>query len=443
MNLVHIGHLGAGGFGAVDRVRESSTNLEFARKTFIPPPGLSGQMQDNVRKRFIREVRTQSGIRHRNIVPIVYAEPGAAPPFYLMPIANSSLQDDLNNDRSLGGNWLQAIVDIVAALDEMHGMGIYHRDLKPQNVLRYSSGDTAHQPYYAVSDFGLIAMEESRVSSLTMTGMIKNTDYYTAPEITSDLRRASPQSDIYSLGCILHEMIGTKPRVPCQDIREDGPYSQILLNCTRSDPARRFRSVRDVLDAIIVANAGDAKTTVTVNLPFTEQLYSGGNIDESGWKELIEYVEDHENTYESSSILSRVSLIQVKQLWEQFPMLGDRFGLAYANWVRETALRFDHCDYVANVVEQILQCADYGTKVECLMALLRMGTSHNRWYVERKFYSLCGPGMDEGLAKRLAVEFRAAGPAVCRMIDHLEHSISATRDAMHPNPVQTLHEVCR
>lgn len=443
MSFNHVRQLGAGGFGTVDLVTDAN-GAYFARKTFSVAQALPAPVVENVRRRFIREAKTQSGIRHQNIVPVVYTALEADPPYYLMPVATGSLQDDLSVDKTLGGHWLGAIADIVAALDEMHRMGIYHRDLKPQNVLKYSPQWATISPhYYAVSDFGLVAMEESRLSVLTVTGMAKGTDYYTAPEITSDLRQATAQSDIYSLGCILHEMVGAGPRIPCHEIRETGPFSQVLLSCTRSDPDRRFRSVRDVLDAVTVAAAGSTISGIgTADLAFADQLATGEPLSDAGWRQLLEFVEDNEGSAEAGSVLSRLSLQQVDQLCSSHSTLVNRLGTAYSNWVRGASLRFELCDYVANILDRLISTGSFETKVDCLMALLKMGTSHNRWYVERRFVSHCGVSMDENLAKRLAVEFRATGKAVCALFSHLDRSISLNRSELHPTLVQTLTEIC-
>ncbi|MBS0332371.1 MAG: protein kinase, partial [Proteobacteria bacterium] len=136
MELKHLKELGAGGFGRVDLVETPDGN-RWARKTFSVSGNLPPQLVDNVRRRFAREARTQSGIQHRNIVPVDPVGLNDDPPWYLMPVAESTLHDDLAKDRTLGGNYLAAVADIVAALDEMHAMHLYHRDLKPQNVLRF------------------------------------------------------------------------------------------------------------------------------------------------------------------------------------------------------------------------------------------------------------------------------------------------------------------
>lgn len=443
MKLTSIQGLGGGGFGVVDLVQDEHGNT-FARKTFSISQPLPPQMVENVKKRFAREAKIQSGINHPNIVPVSYADVSADPPFYLMPQAVCSLQDDLNADRTLGGNWLAAINDIAAALDELHSAGICHRDLKPQNVLKYERiGANGPEFYYAVSDFGLIAMNESRVSVLTVTGMAKGTDYYTAPEITSDLRLASPQSDIYSLGCILHELVGANPRIPCNEIKEDGPYGAILRNCTRSDPDRRFRSVRSVLDAIVTVASGLPPVTTAAASEFADKLASGDLLDRASWQSLVGFVEDHEGQPDAVAVLARLQFDQIVNLCGNWPDLADRLALPYAQWVYSTPFNFDRCDSLANILEIFVAHCSFEAKSDALMAMLELGTSHNRWYVERKLFTLCGPAMDEALAKRVAIEFRAAGEKVCRSISHLEMSISVSRSGLHPVLQQTLAEICK
>lgn len=442
MNLKSVENLGGGGFGTVDLVQDDQGN-SYARKTFSVSQPLPEQMIANVKKRFAREAKTQSGINHPNIVPVIYADVCVDPPFYLMPRAICSLQDDLSTDRALGGNWLVAINDIVAGLDELHSAGIYHRDLKPQNVLKYyREGANGPEYYYAISDFGLIAMNETRISVLTVTGMAKGTDYYTAPEITSDLRQASPQSDIYSLGCILHEMVGLAPRIPCNEIKEDGSYGAILRNCTRSDPGRRFGSVRSVLDAIVTVASGLPPVTTAAASEFAVKLASGELLDEASWRALITYVEDHDGQADANAVLARLQLDQIISLCGSWPNLANRLAITYAQWVHNNVFAFERCDTLANILEIFVSHGSFEAKSDGLMALLQLGTSHNRWYVERKFFTLCGPAMDESLAKRVAIEFRAAGAKVCKAIDHMELSISVNRTGLHPILQRTLAEIC-
>ena len=156
--------------------------------------------------------------------------------------------------------------------------------IKPQNVLRFS--DTSGEKpvtYYAVCDFGLISLVESQLTALTATGMAKGSDHYTAPEMTKDLRKASAQSDIYSLGCILHDIVGTDDRIPCGEIKEDGPYGGILRGCTRSDPSRRFRTARSVLDALVSVGSANVATESRQAADFLDDLSSDRSLSEDVW----------------------------------------------------------------------------------------------------------------------------------------------------------------
>lgn len=440
MTLKVIRLLGAGGFGRVELV-EDTNGVQSARKTFSVAQNLAPNLLDNVRKRFVREAKTQSGLQHRNIVPVTPTGLHDNPPWYLMPIADSTLQDDIAQDRTLDGNYLVALADMVAALTEMHQMKIYHRDLKPQNVLRFA--DSAAPGFrYAVSDFGLVALSETRLSTLTTTGMAKGADYFTAPEVTADLRNAGPQSDIYSLGCILHEMVGQGPRVPCHEIKDAGPFGPVMRTATRTDPGRRFPSVKSFLDAVLSASTGFAQPHAQEAADFAAKIDSGEALDEGSWKALVEYVEDHVGTSDASAILMRLRLNQIADLCQRFGPYADRLGLIYAEWVATGNFAFERCDSLANNLELFVLACGFETKVECLMALLRLGTSHNRWYVEGVFMRLCGPQMDSDLARRLAVEFRATGDRLCQYIAHLELSIRRSRADLHPMLVQVLTEVC-
>ena len=134
--------IGRGGFGTVDLV-EDETGAQFARKTFsINQPGeFPADMEDNVKRRFRREARIQSELVHHNIVPVLESDVEAEPPSFIMPLALATLDQEMAASKDLDGHFLEALMDILAGLEEIHQLDIYHRDLKPQNVLKLGSAD--------------------------------------------------------------------------------------------------------------------------------------------------------------------------------------------------------------------------------------------------------------------------------------------------------------
>ncbi len=431
-----------GGFGNVDLVKDEK-GQHFARKTFSKNQALSAELLENVRKRFGKEVRIQGSIKHPNIVPIIGQDLNADPPYYLMPVADSSLAKDLTNDKTLGGGFVGALSDIVAGLEEMHSMQIYHRDLKPQNVLRFTGGqEKQKQPYYALSDFGLISMRESRLSALTSTGMARQSDFYTAPEITKDLRFASVQSDIYSLGCILHDMIGKDNRIPCGEIREGGEFGAILLGCTKKVPKQRFKSAKAFLDAVLSVDSSSYPAPTQKSIDFIATLDGDNPPPIGAWHALADFLEDEASDAEKRAICMKLNTNRIGDLCSTAPEHANRIAIVFAHWIQNSAFDFEHCDALANRLEAFYSSTDYEPKVDCLMAMLELGTSHNRWYVERKFAALCGLNMSTNFAKQLAVQFRISDDDVCASIKHLEHSISFDRNALHPVLVRTLSEIC-
>ncbi len=399
---------------------------------------LTPELLANVLKRFAKEVRIQGGLSHPNIVPIVYSDLANSPPYYLMPLATSSLDKDLVKDRKLNGTFMSALSDIVAGLEELHSMQIYHRDLKPHNVLRFGDGQSS---VYAISDFGLISMKETTLSGLTKTGMGKGSDYYTALENSQDLKTASIQSDVFSLGCILHDMVGTEPSVPFREIRELGEFSAGLLNCTRDDPSKRFASARAVLDAILSIDYEPQGTVSNTSVDYIAVLSSEDAPDASFWPKIADFLANAAKESDIAAICGKLNSDKIASLCEVEQTSAKVIRLIFADWVKKTSFGFDQTDAIANRLEAFIEKCDFETQVECLLSMLELGISHNRWFVERKFVRLCGASMDEGLAKRMVVQLHVAGKSVCQDFEQLERSISFNRVHYHPRIFKALGDL--
>jgi eukaryotic-like serine/threonine-protein kinase len=447
MNLTQVENIGHGGFGVVDKVIDEYGNY-FAKKTFQvnQGPNFSPDLVSNVKKRFIREASVQEGIVHPNIVPVIAKDLYADVPSFLMPLASSTLENDIRANRNLNGSFIQAILDIISGLEELHSMDIYHRDLKPANVLRLeeTGPDGNLISRYAIGDFGLMSINQTNLSNLTQTGMRMGSDFYTAPEIVKELKNASAQSDIYSLGCILHDFIGIDERVMCNEIKEESEFGGILLNCTRKDPARRFKSVTALRDAILaLGNLNIEPSTPKGANVFSLLEKEEDQLEIKEWDEIVTFIEDEYDSEDAVSALKFLTLAHITQLLKVSPKVGARLGVMYARWIRESSFNFDHCDALAIRLKKFIEECNIETQSECLMSLLYLGTSHNRFYVERKFISLVGANMNPNLAKRIALELRVEGKLACDAINHLVYSINYNISNLHPLLLKTLQEVCK
>ncbi|MGH7619232.1 MAG: protein kinase domain-containing protein, partial [Gemmatimonadaceae bacterium] len=158
-------------------------------------------------ERFEREIRLAAKLQHPHILGL--HDSGAADDllYYVMPfVKGESLRDRLDRDGMLPVEEAVAItLEVNDALGYAHANGVIHRDIKPENIL-LSEG------HALVADFGIArAISEGGTGSkLTQTGMSMGTAAYMAPEQASG-EVVGPTADLYSLGCMLYEMLAGEP----------------------------------------------------------------------------------------------------------------------------------------------------------------------------------------------------------------------------------------
>jgi serine/threonine protein kinase len=156
-------------------------------------------------RRFIREARVMTSLRHEHLVPIIdsgqYQLDSEICYYIVMPFFEGgtlrarirrsplSLQETCHSIRSIAG-----------ALDYIHSQGIIHRDIKASNILLNSDGEVY------LTDFGIARITDD-ATQLTSTGDVLGTVDYVAPELFEEDRRADAHSDLYSLGVLLYEMV--------------------------------------------------------------------------------------------------------------------------------------------------------------------------------------------------------------------------------------------
>lgn len=235
-----------GGMGSVWRGRDTRENKMVAIKAvandLIADPEFRVRIQD--------EARRHQRLQHPHIVPVpdVFVAEGATC-IVMKLIEGSSLATILENAKRLSvEEAVRIIKDVLLALDYAHRHGIVHRDVKPSNIL------VEHDGWVWLFDFGVaIAMGEQR---RTRTGVTVGTLAYMSPEQITHPRTIDHRSDVYSVGCLLYELVtGRPPFVRNEDGVGDTDFAlqQAHVKILPVSPRQRVASIPPEIDAIIMS----------------------------------------------------------------------------------------------------------------------------------------------------------------------------------------------
>jgi YVTN family beta-propeller protein len=194
--------IGRGGMGTVYLAEHLGLGRKVALKVLSPDLADDPRFRD----RFVRESRLAASIEDPNIVPIYEAGESNGVLFIAMRyVSGTDLKALIETHDALPVERTASIVSQVAsALDAAHEQGLVHRDVKPANVLIVAGGESRPDKVY-LSDFGLTKRASSD-SGLTATGQFVGTLDYAAPE-QFEGGALTPQTDVYSLGCVVYECL--------------------------------------------------------------------------------------------------------------------------------------------------------------------------------------------------------------------------------------------
>ena len=279
--------LGRGGMGAVYRAYDANLDRHVAVK--ILPPHLVTDT-DRVR-RFVQEAKSASALNHPHVISIYDIGQEESIHYIAMELVEgATLRERLSGTAMELKRALVIGEEIAEAIGAAHAAGVVHRDLKPENVIIASSG------YVKVLDFGLAKLRKDLSSDViapdaathvqsTEPGKILGTAGYMSPE-QAEGKPVDHRSDIFSLGCILYEMVsGRSPfrgrsavdtihniiHAEHEPLREMPPELQrIIAKALAKSPEDRYQSARDLaVDLRRLLRELDSNTSHTSHYGYT------------------------------------------------------------------------------------------------------------------------------------------------------------------------------
>jgi pentatricopeptide repeat protein len=289
--------LGAGGMGEVYRARDSRLEREVAIKVLPERLACDG----DALLRFEREAKAVAALNHPNILAIHDFGNCEGKHYAVIEyLDGETLRGRLGRSATPWQRAVEIAVAVAEGLSAAHAKGIIHRDLKPENLFLTSDGRVK------ILDFGLARWTpardsaESSAQTITEPGMVLGTFAYMSPEQARGLP-VGPPSDIFSLGCVLFEMLAGRaafarptsaetiaallheePRVASSSRQIPAALDRVVAHCLEKRPQDRFQSARDLAFSLraLTEPAGERADSEAIDslavLPFVN---AGGNPD--------------------------------------------------------------------------------------------------------------------------------------------------------------------
>ncbi len=273
--------LGRGGMATVYLAHDRKLDRPVALKVLHPELATAIGVE-----RFLREIGTVAGLNHPLILALYDSGEAEELLYYTMPyVEGETLRSRLTRERQFSiEDAVGVTYDVAEALSYAHSRGVVHRDIKPENIL-FSAGRAV------VADFGIArALTVARIE-LTGSGVLIGTPAYMSPEQAGGEVTIDGRSDLYSLGCVLYEMLAGRPPFagptvqaliarlsidsppPIRSARPSVPVAleRAVLKALAKVPADRFATISQFADAVrardeAAPSGGDAESIAV--LPF-------------------------------------------------------------------------------------------------------------------------------------------------------------------------------
>ncbi|MBI3982112.1 MAG: protein kinase [Gemmatimonadetes bacterium] len=229
--------LGRGGMATVYLAHDLRHDRPVAIKLFLPE--LSAVIGA---ERFLNEIKVTAHLQHPHILALYDSGSADGLLYYVMPyVEGESLRQRLDRERQLPiAEAVRIAREAADALDYAHRHGVIHRDVKPENIL-------LHEGRVLVGDFGIaLALRNAGGERITQTGISLGTPQYMSPEQATADRDIDARSDIYSLSCVLYEMLAGEPP-------HTGPTAQAVIAKIVTDKPRPIAELRETVPPGVAA----------------------------------------------------------------------------------------------------------------------------------------------------------------------------------------------
>lgn len=235
-----VAKLGEGAFGYVEKIELYNSYDEFCgvygRKILRPTKDILNNISfEEIKRRFTREVIYQSHCGHKNVTHICLFNKYADNPYFVMELAECSLDKEIISKCLTEEDKISIFNMMLQGVKNVHDKGYLHRDIKPQNILKFPSG------VYKISDFGLVKNTDaaSDTTALTAIGQAMGTQRYMAPEILYNAEY-SKQTDIFALGQVMEDLSV-----------KDANYKAIIQKCHSMEKHQRYEDVDEILSDLL------------------------------------------------------------------------------------------------------------------------------------------------------------------------------------------------
>lgn len=234
--------LGKGGIGAVYLVRHEILDTLYALKVLYPDVA---KANPNYIKRFLREAKIATRIRHPNLVAVHDCGFDSSKGLYYL-VQDYVIGGDLRQALAFSGKFepgkaVEVIAQVAKALDAAQRFGVVHRDIKPENIMLQPDGSVK------LVDLGIAKASSIEDSLKTTTESVFGTPTYVSPEQALSAADVDTRADIYSLGIVLFEMIAGR----CPYEGKNAP--QILAQVMSDDPVPDVRDFNPDVPPMLAA----------------------------------------------------------------------------------------------------------------------------------------------------------------------------------------------